>query len=164
MAASSKSLDPSEVKLGEINKFVGYKSDSLEVTLTETKGFLKKLVQEVKMIQKSIFPLRYYVYRRDSGTLHIYDKPDGRLKHEYHASSLSKVEKSQIVESANVAFPEDFPWLFLLTTETRNFYLYAATSHERDIWVHEFSNFIDGTQKLPDSFQKDIQDKIDPFL
>ena len=44
MAASTKSLNPSQVKLGEINKFVGYKSDTLEVTLTDTKGFLKKLV------------------------------------------------------------------------------------------------------------------------
>ena len=116
------------------------------------------------MIQKSIFPLRYYVYRRDSGTLHIYDKPDGKLKHEYHSSQLMKVEKSQIVESANVAFPEEYPWLFLLTTETRNFYLYAATSYERDIWVHEFSNFTVGTHKLSDSLQGDIQDKMDPFL
>ena len=77
MAATIKSLNRSEVKLCDINKFVGYKSKTLEVTLSETKGYLKKLVQEVKMIQKSIFPTRYYVYRRDSGILQVYDNPEG---------------------------------------------------------------------------------------
>ena len=115
------------------------------------------------MIQKSIFPTRYYVYRRDTGTLKIYDKPDGSLKHEFLSSELVKVEKSRIVESTNVAYPNDYPWLFLLTTVKRNFYLYASCSHERDIWVHEFSNFIGGDQNPLESFRSEIKDKIDPF-
>ena len=86
----------SEVKLSEINKFVGYKSKTLTVTLSETKGYLKKLVQEVKTIQKSLFPQRYYVYRRDSGILQVYDKPEGIPKHTYYAKQLKMVEKSEV--------------------------------------------------------------------
>ena len=97
------------------------------------------------MIQKSIFPTRYYVYKRDTGNFQVYDKPDGTLKQTYYASQLKKVEKSRIIESTNVAYPSDFPFLFLLTTDERNFYFYASSSHERDIWVHEFSNFCEGS-------------------
>ena len=93
----------------------------------------------------------------------IYDKPDGSLKHEFQSSELVKVEKSRIVESTNVAYPNDYPWLFLLTTVKRNFYLYASCSHERDIWVHEFSNFLGGDQNPLESFRSEIKDKIDPF-
>ena len=64
---------------------MGYKSETLEVTLTETKGWMKKLVNEVKMIQSSIFPLRYYKYRRDTGELQVYNKPNGSMKQEFKA-------------------------------------------------------------------------------
>ena len=65
------------VDLTEVNKYVGYKSKTLKVTLYETSGFLRKMVKEVKMLQKSTFPIRYYVYRRDIGELRILNKPNG---------------------------------------------------------------------------------------
>ena len=49
----------------------------MSVSLTETKGWLKKLVYEVKTDQPNLFPLRYYVYRRDIGTLTVFNKPNG---------------------------------------------------------------------------------------
>ena len=50
LASSQKSIAPAEVALDHINKFVGYKSKTLIVSLGETKGWLKKLVNEVKLI------------------------------------------------------------------------------------------------------------------
>ena len=38
--------------------------------------------------------------------------------------------------------PSDYPFLFLLETKERTFYLYAKTHEEREIWVHELSIFM----------------------
>ena len=91
-------MQPGEIALDEINKYVGYKSETLTVTLTETRGWLKKLVNEVKMIQRSIFPLRFYKYRRDTGHLYIYNKPNGSLKHEFKAQDIEYVKVSEATE------------------------------------------------------------------
>ena len=56
--------EESQVSLDEVNKYVGYQSKTLTVTLQTTSGWLKKLVQEVAVFQKTIFPLRWYVFRR----------------------------------------------------------------------------------------------------
>ena len=100
MASLEKQYDFADtskcVKRGvaEMNKYVGYRSENLIVTQTETQGWLKKLVKEVKMIQKSIFPLRYYKYRRDIGTLEIYDKQNGTLKHMITENEIKSVQMS----------------------------------------------------------------------
>ena len=61
--------------------------------------------------------------------------------------------------------PSDYAWLFLLTTTKRQFYLYANTSEERDIWIHEFANFCPAIKDTPiNSVRDDVQDKIDPFM
>ena len=78
-----KESDANMIKLDEINKYVGYKSKTLVVTLTETSGYLKKLVNEVSVMQKSLFPERYFIYRRDTGELKIFTKPGGQEKHTY---------------------------------------------------------------------------------
>ena len=78
-----QSSEASLVNLDDINKYVGYKSKTLRVTLTETSGYLKKLVNEVSMMQKSLFPERYYVYRRDTGELKILNKSNGSVKHTF---------------------------------------------------------------------------------
>ena len=51
------------------------------------------------------------------------------------------VKVSQLKEVYAVTSPEDYKWLFLLQTTNRQFYLYAHTAEEREIWVHEFANF-----------------------
>ena len=71
----------SNVDLDEINKYVGYNSKTLKVTLNETAGWLRKLVSQVNMLQNTLFPSRYYVYRRDTGVLTILNKPNGTVKH-----------------------------------------------------------------------------------
>ena len=50
------------VDLTDINKYVGYQSKNLKVTLTKTGGYLKKLVNEVTMIQRTMFPVRFYSF------------------------------------------------------------------------------------------------------
>ena len=67
LTATMKGVHKAEVELDSINRYVGYRSQALTVTLTETKGWLRKLVQEVKLMQSSIFPMRYYKQRRDTG-------------------------------------------------------------------------------------------------
>ena len=60
--------------------------------------------------------------------------------------------------------PIDYPFLFLLETTTRTFYLYAATHAEREIWVHDFSNFMANNKETPlNSVRSAIKEKIDPF-
>ena len=97
MLHKNKSND-SIVDLDEVNKYVGYKSKTLRVTLTETSGYLKKLVNEVSMMQKSLFPQRYYVYRRDTGELRILNKPHGTVKHTFQANEITYVRVSDIME------------------------------------------------------------------
>ena len=88
----------SVIDLDEINKYVGYKSKTLRVTLTETSGYLKKLVNEVSMMQKSLFPERYYVYCRDTGELKILSKPNGTVKHSFQANEITYVRISDVME------------------------------------------------------------------
>jgi hypothetical protein len=71
------SSEASLVNLDDINKYVGYKSKTLRVTLSSTEGYLKKLVNEVSVMQKSLFPERYFIYKRDIGELKILTKPGG---------------------------------------------------------------------------------------
>ena len=60
--------------------------------------------------------------------------------------------------------PVDYPYLFLLETTSRTFYLYAATSEEREIWVHDFSNFMTNNKATPlNSVRSKIKENIDPF-
>ena len=44
------SSEASLVNLDDINKYVGYKSKTLRVTLSSTEGYLKKLVNEVSVM------------------------------------------------------------------------------------------------------------------
>ena len=67
--------------LTDINKYVGYQSKNLKVTLTKTGGYLKKLVNEVTMIQRTMFPVRFYSFDRVTGELKISNKPGGTVKH-----------------------------------------------------------------------------------
>ena len=64
----------------DFDLFVGFRSPTLQISEKKTSGWLKKLVQEVKFIQESIFPRRYFNYCRETGTLQIYEKRDGALK------------------------------------------------------------------------------------
>ena len=53
----------------------------------------------------------------------------------------------------NETCPEDYPYRFLLQTTDRVFFLHAATKGEREIWVHDFSNFME-TNKETDNGHK----------
>ena len=60
--------------------------------------------------------------------------------------------------------PVDFPYLFLLQTSKRTYYLYAATNEERAIWVHDFSTFMANQKRTPiNSVRSAVKEKIDPF-
>ena len=84
--------------MDEINKYVGYNSKTLRVTLNETSGWLRKLVSQVNTLQKTIFPERYYVYRRDIGELTILNKPNGTVKHQFQAHEITYVTISDIMD------------------------------------------------------------------
>ena len=62
-----ENTEKKDIQLDKINKYVGYNSATLKVSLSETKGWLKKMGEEEN--NTSIFSLRYYIYRRDSGQL-----------------------------------------------------------------------------------------------
>ena len=116
-----QSSEASLVNLDDINKYVGYKTKTLRVTLKQTEGYLKKLVNEVSVMQKSLFPERYFVYRRDTGELKILTKPGGDEKHCYKASEIKYVRVSDVMEQSSVShklkkdmMPTDYPFLFLL--------------------------------------------------
>ena len=68
------------------------------MTLKETTGWLKKLVNTVNMFQQSLFPSRYYVYRRDTGALTILNKPGGTVKHTFLADEITYVKVSDITD------------------------------------------------------------------
>ena len=62
----------------------------------------------------------------------------------------------------NNSTPELYPYLFLLQTAAMCFYLYAATSQERDIWIHDFANFCAVRKETPvNSVRDEVADKID---
>ena len=116
-----QSSEASLVDLDDINKYVGYKTKTLRVTLKQTEGYLKKLVNEVSVMQKSLFPERYFVYRRDTGELKILTKPGGDEKHCYKAREIKYVRVSDVMEQSSVShklkkdmMPTDYPFLFLL--------------------------------------------------
>ena len=62
-----ENTEKKDIQLDKINKYVGYNSATLKVSLSETKGWLKKMGEEEN--NTSIFSLRYYIYRRGSGQL-----------------------------------------------------------------------------------------------
>ena len=81
------------IDLTEINKYVGFQSKTLKVSLTQTEGYLKKLVNEVSRGQFSIFPLRYYMFDRISGELSISNKPDAAVKHRFTLEEIKCVKE-----------------------------------------------------------------------
>ena len=105
------------------------------------------------MVQSTMFPLRYYVYHRDTGVLSIWSKPNGILKASIESLNIIYVRISDIQDVGTSVkggtSPSDYPFRFLLETTSRTFYLYAATMEERDIWVHEFSNFMPEEKYTP---------------
>ena len=118
------------------------------------------------MFQSSLFPLRYYVYRRDNGQLQVWNKPNGKLKFTLEARDIHYVRASISDDKSGYTerVPPDYPHLFLLQTAARCFYLYAATAEERDIWIHDFANFGAVRKETPvNSVRQAVQDKIDPF-
>ena len=93
-----------------------------------------------------MFPLRYYVFHRDTGVLNIWNKPNGVIKCTILLGDITYVRVSDMTDvpeniKGNMN-PVDYPFRFLLETTHRTFYLYTATAIEREIWVHEFSNFM----------------------
>ena len=118
-----------------------------------------------------MFPSRYYVLSRETGELKILSKPNGTVKHVIPAKDIHYVRISDILDSKNTAksvkntmTPIDFPFLFLVQTSDRTYYLYAATAAEREIWVHDFSNFMAHNKDTPlNSVRSAVKEKIDPF-
>ena len=89
----------STVALEHVNKYVGYKSKTLQVTLHETSGYLKKLVNEVNMFQSSLFPCRYYSFNRGSGVLNVMNKPGGTVKHTFMPEDIQYVRISDVMDT-----------------------------------------------------------------
>ena len=110
-----------------------------------------------------MFPLSYYIYHRDTGQLEVWNKPNGKTKFTFEARDIHYVRvslqnQSNFVENC----PDDYPHLFLLQTAAKCFYLYAATTEERDIWIHDFANFCTVRKETPvNSVRDEVADKID---
>jgi hypothetical protein len=51
--------------------YVGYESETLKVKLDVCEGYLRKIVQDVSVFQRGLFPLRFFRYSRQKGTLEI---------------------------------------------------------------------------------------------
>ena len=85
--------DFSKILLTEVNKYVGYKSNTLEVSMNKIEGTMKKLVSKVKLLQKSLFPPSHYVYHRDSGVLQIFSDDKKSLKHTFQPNEILSVRK-----------------------------------------------------------------------
>ena len=125
------------IDLAEINKYVGYRSKTLQVSLASTEGYLKKLVNEVSRGQFSIFPLRYYMFNRVSGEFTISNKPDAAIKHRFSLEEIKCVKEVAYLNQIDKKRedkdlrPNDYPFLFLLETTSRTFYLYAKTIEEK---------------------------------
>ena len=59
--------------------------------------------------------------------------------------------------------PDEYPYLFLLQTTKRTYYLYAVNNEERSIWVHDFATFMDHKDTPLNSVRSAVKEKIDPF-
>ena len=109
-----------------------------------------------------MFPLNYYVYRRDTGQLNVWNRPNGKAKFTLEARDIHYVRVSINKDKQNENCPDDYSYLFLLQTAAKCFYLYAATSEERDIWIHDFANFCAVRKETPvNSVRDEVADKID---
>lgn len=145
------------------------------------------------MFQKTLFPERYYVFKRDTGDLEIYDThKDTKIKHLIKASDIVSVKagrnrpadayvsKSRTVQkyaystpdlkidepmsAIDKSAPPDYPYLFLVQTKDRLFYLYAASAEEREIWMYDLANLACHADEVPIlSVRKQVIDKIDPI-
>ena len=94
----------------------------------------------MQVFQKTIYPLRYYEFNLQSGTLSYFDKPGGNLKKAIRSKDLvscslgsTKNDDKAGVQSGT----SDFPFMFILATSSRTFYLYAAKFDEAEIWVNK---------------------------
>ena len=122
------------------------------------------------MVQRSLFPVRYYMLDRVSGELQISAKPGGTVKHKYSSDEITYVKVRELFDMGKQEVlgrdmaPQDYPFLFLLETTERTFYLYAKTKEEREIWVHELSSFMRPKKGTPlNSVRRSVLEKIDPF-
>ena len=105
-----ENTEKKDIQLDKINKYVGYNSATLKVSLSETKGWLKKMGEDEN--NTSIFSLRYYIYRRDSGQLQVWTKPGGKLLSCLDAKDIHYVRSS--IPVTNCSMPVDYPHMFLL--------------------------------------------------
>ena len=122
------------------------------------------------MIQRTLFPVRYYAFDRVTGELQISNKPNGTIKHRYASHEITYVKVRDLFDMSKEAMhgrdmaPTDYPFLFLLETTERTFYLYAKTKEEREIWVHELSSFMRKKKDTPlNSVRGSVIEMIDPF-
>lgn len=106
-------------------------------------------MQQVKLFQKSQFPLRFYVVNLPSKQIYIFDKPGGKLKHELSLVGLRCVVQLNVnVEhetpmSPKTAkelncLPQDFPEPFACFLKDNSvFLLWAKNSEEQTLWRRE---------------------------
>ena len=81
------------IDLLAINKYVGFQSKTLKVSLTKTEGYLKKLVNEASRGKFSNFPMRYFILDRISGELSITNRPDAAVKHRFTLEEIKCVKE-----------------------------------------------------------------------
>ena len=120
------------------NTYVGYETTTLTVDKEFVQGPLRKMVQDVQLFAKEVFPIRYYRYHRKTGLLEIASQPKGPFKHKIEGSSIlyARVSRSHLTKKV----PKDFKFLFELQTLTDTYFLFSQSARERDIWIHEISN------------------------
>lgn len=108
------------------------------VTKDHVTGNLRKMVQEVKLFQREVFPLRYFKYHRDSGLLQIAEQAGKPFKTHFCGYDVFYARKSRAILAKKP--PSDFSFAFEVQCKERLFALFAESDKERDIWIHEISN------------------------
>jgi hypothetical protein len=120
------------------NTYVGYETTTLTVDREFVHGTLRKLVQDIQLFAKEVFPIRHFRYHRQTGLLEIASQPKGPYKHKVEGSTIlyARVSRSHLIQKA----PKDFKFMFELQTLTSTYFLFSQSARERDIWIHEISN------------------------
>ena len=65
---------------------VKWNSANMTVEANVISGWMRKTVQQVKLFQKTQFPLRYYICDKKKRRLIVYNEPDGKIKEEIEVS------------------------------------------------------------------------------
>ena len=124
-----------------------YQSDTLCVKKSQICGWLRRTVQQVKLFQKSLFPLRFFVINKASKRMYVFDRPSGTLKQDLSLEGLRcavqldhspNLQPDTAMQQAQFGvthcLPQDFQEPFALFLKEQVMLLWAKDSKEQTIW------------------------------